>query len=115
MTVLKDVTNMITLCTQQDLIEYSGVCALFNGEQLAIFYLPDAEKKVYAISNFDPFSEANVLSRGILGSLDGKVVVASPIYKQHFELESGACLEDADVKIKTFPVDLVDDQVMISL
>ena len=113
MTVLRDVTDMTSLCSRDDLIENSGVCALYNDEQLAIFYLPDSEQKVYALSNHDPFSGANVLSRGIVGSLGDKTVVASPIYKQHFDLLTGACIEDAEVKIKTYPVDLVDDQVMI--
>jgi len=113
MTVLRDVTDMTSLCSRDDLIENAGVCALYNDEQLAIFYLPDSEQKVYALNNHDPFSGANVLSRGIVGSLGDTTVVASPIYKQHFDLLTGTCIEDAEVKIKTYPVDLVDDQVMI--
>lgn len=113
MNVLKDVTDMTSLCSMDDLIENAGVCALYNDEQLAIFYLPDTEQKVYALNNHDPFSGANVLSRGIIGSLGDAKVVASPIYKQHFDLSTGVCVEDAAVQVKTYLVDLVDDQVMI--
>ena len=111
--MLRDVTDMKTLCSVEDLIANSGICALHEGEQVALFYLPEDEKKVYAIGNHDPFSGANVISRGIIGSITGKKVGASPIYKQHFELGSGQCIEDENVSLKTYDVDLVDDQVMI--
>ncbi len=111
--MLKDVTDMTTLCSAEDLIPNSGVCALYEGEQIAIFFLPDDEKKVFALGNHDPFSNANVISRGIVGSLTGKKVVASPLYKQHFDLESGVCLEDDSVALKTYDVALLDDQVVI--
>ncbi|MFT5717413.1 MAG: nitrite reductase (NADH) small subunit, partial [Oleiphilaceae bacterium] len=62
------------VCSKNDLVENSGVCALINGEQIAIFYLPKSEQKVFAISNWDPFGKANVLSRGIVGDLKGKFV-----------------------------------------
>ena len=73
------------ICSKNDLVENSGVCALVNGEQVAIFYLPKSDQQVFAISNWDPIGKANVLSRGIVGDLEGKFVVASPLYKQHFD------------------------------
>ena len=111
--MLRDVTDMKALCSVGDLIANSGICALHDGEQVALFYLPEDEKKVYAVNNQDPFSGANVISRGIIGSLTGKKFVASPIYKQHFALDSGQCLEDESVSLKTYEVELVDDQVII--
>ena len=48
---------------------------------------------VYAIGNYDPNSHAAVLSRGLIGNLGERIVVASPIYKQHFDLTTGECLE----------------------
>ena len=44
---------------------------------------------MYAIGNYDPASDANVLARGIVGDIGGEIVVASPIYKQHFSLRHG--------------------------
>ena len=74
----------------------TGVCALVDGEQVAVFQR--GRRRSYAIGNRDPFSGANVLSRGIVGDLKGELVVASPVYKQHFSLRTGRCIEDASVQ-----------------
>ena len=71
------------------------------------------DNSVFALDNFDPFSGANVLSRGIVGSLNGELVVASPIYKQHFALETGRCLEDESQSITAYNVKLDGDTVML--
>ena len=63
----------------------------------------------------DPFSRANVLSRGIVGDVKGELVVASPVYKQHFSLASGLCLEDAAVRVCVFPVRLQDGLVWLNV
>lgn len=103
-----------TVCTLNDIVVNSGRAALINGEQVAIFRLKDADgEKLFALSNFDPFSQANVLSRGILGSLEGKAVVAAPIYKQHFCLETGQCLEDESVTLKTWKVKLDGESIIL--
>ena len=100
------------ICSLNDLIPELGVSALINGEQVAIFRLKD--NRVYAIANFDPFSQANIISRGITGNLKGFDVVASPMYKQHFDLLTGQCLEDDAVSLKTYAVRLENDAVMIA-
>jgi len=99
------------ICTLTDLVPNIGVPALVNGEQVALFRLKDGN--VYAVSNFDPFSQANVIARGITGSLKGFDVVASPIYKQHFDLRTGICLEDDSVALKTYKVQVDGEQVSI--
>lgn len=96
-------SNWVSVCALSDITPGTGVCALHGGEQVAIFRVA-ANDVVYAVSNFDPFSKANVLSRGITGSLGGRIMVASPMYKQHFDLKTGECLEDADVSLKVYPV-----------
>jgi len=101
------------ICSKSDLVENSGVCALVNGEQIAIFYLPKTEQQVFAISNWDPLGKANVLSRGIVGDLEGKFVVASPLYKQHFDLISGECLEDETASVKIYPISLDDNKIIL--
>ena len=90
-----------TICDVSDLQPMLGVRALLNGEQVAIFKV---NATVYAIGAIDPFTGAAVLSRGIVGDLQGKLVVASPIYKQHFDLKTGICLEDESVKVRTYKV-----------
>ena len=90
------------ICPEQDLNTDSGSCALFNQEQVAIFKFSN-QSIMYAVSNFDPIGQANVISRGIIGSIGKKYVVSSPLYKQHFCLETGQCLEE-DVSLKTYAV-----------
>lgn len=94
--------SFIAVCKLNDLVPCRGAAALVNGKQVALFRLPQGS--VYAIGNHDPFSGANVLSRGIVGDLKGELVVASPIYKQHFSLVSGRCLEDDTVRLPVYPV-----------
>ncbi|MGI9279702.1 MAG: nitrite reductase small subunit NirD [Endozoicomonas sp.] len=101
-----------TVCSESDLIPNLGVCALVEGVQIALFKVDD---RVYALDNHDPFSQANVISRGLVGDLEGRLVVASPIYKQHFELSTGQCLEDESVELNVYPVEVVDQKVQVSL
>lgn len=102
-----------SICPETDLVDNVGVCALLEEEQVAVFRL-SGNGEVYAISNHDPFSGANVLSRGIVGDLKGQPVVASPIYKQHFNLETGQCLEDGSVKLKIYPVRISNGMVQVA-
>lgn len=103
--------NMI--CTKDDLIEDAGVAAVLNGEQVAIFYLPYATEKVFAVSNWDPVGKANVMSRGLTAHLQEQWVVASPLYKQHYNLATGQCLEEEAI-LKTWPAKVVNDEVFIA-
>lgn len=102
----------IDICGLTDLNESAGTAALVDDIQLALFYVKKLEK-VYVLSNYDPFSEANVLSRGIIGSLGDELVVASPIYKQHFNLETGQCIEDEDLSIPVFPAQIINGRVVL--
>lgn len=101
------------LCEKSDLLANAGVCALYGDEQIALFYLPDQQPQLYAINNWDPIGNANVLSRGIIGDIDGRLVVASPLYKQHFDLQSGECIEDGSIVTKTYRVALDNNQVVL--
>lgn len=113
--MLRDVTDMKALCSIEDLIPNAGVCALHDDKQIAIFYLPNTEEKVFAIDNYDPFGKANVLSKGIIGNVGEQTVVASPLYKQHFDLRSGTCIENDSVILAHYPVILSDDKVFIAV
>ncbi|MGV3591551.1 MAG: nitrite reductase small subunit NirD [Gammaproteobacteria bacterium] len=108
----------ISVCTEDDLVVGSGVCALLEAEgrseQVALFR-ETRTGPVYAISNHDPIGDANVLSRGIIGSLGNRIVVASPLYKQHFCLESGQCLEDPNVSVKAWPARVVGRRVQLRI
>ncbi|HKU69746.1 MAG TPA: nitrite reductase small subunit NirD [Burkholderiales bacterium] len=93
------------VCSVDEILNHTGVAALVAGEQVAVFRV---DEEVYAVGNHDPFSKANVLSRGIVGDLKGELVVASPVYKQHFSLKTGRCLEDASVRIPVYTARVED-------
>lgn len=115
MTILKEMNELdwVDVCALDDVTPNTGVGALIEHQQIAIFRV-GAEKRVYALSNQDPFSQAFVMSRGIIGDLQGERVVASPIYKQHFSLATGRCLEDKDQKLLVFPSKIENGRVWIS-
>lgn len=101
-----------TVCQLADIVPATGVCALLNNQQIAIFR-PRADEQVYAISNIDPFFEASVLSRGIIAEHDGELWVASPLKKQRFRLRDGLCMEDADHSVARFDARVKDGEVQI--
>lgn len=100
-TLLQNETPWVDICATDELLPNLGARALINNQQVAIFRVQGV---LFAISAIDPFSGAAVLSRGIVGDLKGQVVVASPLYKQHFNLQTGVCLEDPEVRVATFAV-----------
>jgi nitrite reductase (NADH) small subunit len=102
------------VCSVDDLQPDSGVCALVGGHQVAIFFMVKGQA-VYAIHNYDPIGKANVLSRGMIGSVKGEPVVASPLYKQHFSLRTGACLEDEQVVVPVYPARIHNGRVEIQV
>ncbi|MAD46672.1 MAG: nitrite reductase small subunit [Oceanospirillaceae bacterium] len=106
-------TDWTTVCNLADIDPDTGVCALYNGEQVALFRWGSTET-VYAINNFDPFGKANVLSRGIIGSVGERPVVASPLYKQHFDLSTGECLEDENVAVRHYQVKVENGVVLLA-
>ena len=118
MTILKEMTltqqlDWIEVCHLEDITPNTGVGALINEQQIALFRVGH-EKRVYALSNQDPFSQAYVMSRGIVGDIQGERVVASPIYKQHFSLATGRCLEDKQQKLLVFPSKIEAGKVWVS-
>jgi len=107
-------SDWIDVCGFDDLQPNSGVCALVEDKQVAIFYMPD-QNEVFAINNYDPFGEAYVLSRGLIGDINGVAMVASPLYKQHFNLKTGDCLEDETVKVDTYEIRINDERVEVKI
>ena len=110
-TVVRQQGTWVSVCRVDQLRVDVGVAALVCGEQVALFRL-DVEE-IRAIGNLDPYSKANVLSRGIVGSRGEAVFVASPMYKQPFDLRTGRCLDDPGVSVPTFDVRVVDGAVQV--
>lgn len=108
MTAFNDIRVWTTACDYDRLIAGRGVGVLLDdGSQAALFRLDDGS--VRAIGNVDPFSGAAVLSRGIVGDRGGRAVVQSPILKQAFALDDGACLDDTGASVPVYPVRVTAD------
>ncbi|MGH8902751.1 MAG: nitrite reductase small subunit NirD [Egibacteraceae bacterium] len=104
----------VNVCPLGDIVPDRGVAALVGRHQVAVFRVsPDDE--LFALSNYDPFSKAFVLSRGIVGSKGDRLKVASPIYKQNFDLRTGQCLDDPTVTVHTFDVRVIQGLVQVAL
>ncbi|MEF7614271.1 nitrite reductase small subunit NirD [Aquincola sp. MAHUQ-54] len=101
------------VCTVDDILPDAGVCALVDGRHVAVFRV--GADGFHAIDNVDPKSGASVLSRGLVGSLGEHVVVASPLYKNHFDLRTGECLEAPEHSVKAHAVRVEAGRVLVAL
>ncbi len=99
-------TRWEAVCRAGRLTADRGVAAVVDGQQVALFLLADGA--LFAIDDRDPFSGAHVLSRGLVGDADGTPTVASPVYKQRFDLRTGQCLDDLAVRVHAWPVRMQD-------
>lgn len=99
-----------SVCQLEDIAPGTGVCALVEGLQIAIFR-PHDDDRVFAIENLDPFGEANVLSRGLICEHDHQLWVASPLKKQRFNLTTGRCMENEAVTVKAYNTRVSNGQV----
>lgn len=105
--------NWTAVCGIDEIVPDTGVCALLDGRQVAVFRIGVIEPRVFAIDNLDPNAGAAVLSRGLVGSIGERIVVASPIYKQHFDLQTGECLEAPHNSVSSYPVRVEDGKVWV--
>lgn len=107
------VDGWVDVCAVDDLIIDVGACALVAGAPVAVFRTwPDGE--LFAVGNIDPYTSASVMSRGMVGSIGDRPMVASPIMKQRFDLRTGEALDDRSVRLATYEIEVVDGRVRVS-
>ena len=93
---------LVPICPLESLAPERGAAALLpDGTQIAVFLLDDGS--VRAVQQHDPYSGANLLSRGLVGTHllagegeePGRIVptLSSPMYKQSWDLDTGAVLD----------------------
>lgn len=105
-------TSWTYVCEVQDITPGTGVAAMVDGIQIALIRSIDGQR-VFALSNFDPYAKAFVIARGIVGDRGGIPKIASPMYKQSFDLRSGKCLDDPTVFLATYPVRINNTRVEV--
>jgi nitrite reductase (NADH) small subunit len=110
--MITDTLHWTAICAADDILPNTGVCALVEGRHVAVFRVGDDQ--FHAIDNVDPQSGASVLSRGLIGSLGDRVVVASPLYKNHFDLRTGECLEAPQNSVRAHAVRIDSGRVLVA-
>ncbi|MBW7981296.1 nitrite reductase small subunit NirD [Enterobacillus tribolii] len=105
-------SQWVTVCALNDITPGTGVCALVENYQVAVFR-PYNDEQVFAICNIDPFASASVLSRGLIAEHQGELWVASPLKKQRFRLADGRCMEDETRSVAHFSARVADGMVQV--
>lgn len=111
-------TTWMPVCSVDDIVPNTGVCARVKDRHVAVFHVKDKVERgerLFAIDNFDPNAKASVLSRGLVGNLGERIVVASPIYKHHFDLQSGECLEAPENSVAAYQVRIENHKVWVGV
>ena len=103
----------VDVCAYADLVPERGAAALVGGQQIALFRLADGS--VHAVGHHDPFSGANVMARGLVGTRGDVDTVASPVYKQVFDVRTGQCLDDESVRLPCWPVQVASGRVRVRI
>lgn len=107
------VQGWVELCDVNAIPANAGMAARLANRQIALFHLPDHPQQVFALSNHEPDSDANVLARGMLGDVKGEPVVISPLYKQRFRLQDGRCIDDMHKVLNVWPVKIENGRVWV--
>lgn len=92
----------------------AGAAVSLENTQIAIFNF-NSRERWYATQNLCPHNHEMVLARGLTGDDDGTPKVACPMHKRNFSLEDGHCLSEDSLKIRTFPVRIENDRVLVNL
>lgn len=100
----------IKICTLDDLTPDRGAAAMVSSQQVALFRL-SGDDVVYAIAHRDPYSGANVMARGLVGTRGGVPTLTSPMHKQVFDLRTGESMDDPAVRLDTWRTRVVDGVV----
>lgn len=101
------------VCGADEILPNAGVAARVAGRHVAVFRL--GTDQYFAIDNVDPRSGASVLARGLVGNLGERLVVASPLYKNHFDLRTGDCLEAPEHSVRAHAVRVENGRVRVAV
>lgn len=89
-----------------------GACVKYKDLQIAVFNF-ERLNAWYACQNLSPEKQEMVLSRGMIGDHNGIPMVACPLHKKTFSLETGENLNGDLGAIATYPVKIKEENVYI--
>ncbi|MEZ2391272.1 nitrite reductase small subunit NirD [bacterium RCC_150] len=101
------------ICPLDELEPAWGEAALVDGVQVALFRV-DAGT-VYAVGQQDPATCANVMARGITGSRGSRPTIASPLHKEVYDLQTGECYSNPELRLPAFRTRVVDGFVELEV
>lgn len=104
----------VNVGTVADFPHNGGATIKYGKVQIAVFNF-SSRGTWYASQQMCPHKKAFVLSRGIIGDVDGVAKIACPLHKKTFALESGACLSGDDDAIQVFAVKVEGKKVYLKL
>ena len=91
-----------------------GATIKYGKVQIAVYNFT-SRGEWYASQNMCPHKKAFVLSRGVIGDVAGVPKIACPLHKKTFSLQSGESLQGEEYHIRTFPVRIDGDDVLLEL
>lgn len=98
------------ICDLEAIPAEAGIGARLGERQIALFRFGE---QIYALDNLEPGSDANVLSRGILGDAGGEPIVISPLYKQRIRLRDGRACDGGEQAVRAWPVKVENGKVWV--
>ncbi|HHH4158019.1 nitrite reductase large subunit NirB [Enterobacter cloacae] len=98
------------ICGLDEIPEQAGIGARLGRKPIALFRFGTS---VYALDDQEPGSDANVLSRGVLGDAAGEPVVISPLYKQRIRLRDGCQVDNGEPAVRAWPVKIENGKVWV--
>ncbi len=101
------------VCEVEALEPSWGEAVLVEGRQIALVLASPGE--LYAVDHRDPVTSSYVMARGIVGSRGERATIASPLLKQVYDLQTGACLDDPALALAVYRTRVVGGMVEIEV
>jgi len=90
-----------------------GEAVLVEGRQIALVLAAPGE--LYAVDHRDPVTSSYVMARGIVGSRGDRATIASPLLKQVYDLQTGACLDDPALALAVYRTRVVGGMIEVEV
>jgi nitrite reductase (NADH) small subunit len=101
------------VCPVDELEPAWAEAAWVDDRQIAVVMAAPGE--VYAVDHRDPKTSSYVMARGIVGSRGDRATIASPLLKQVYDLQTGACLDDPSLVLATYRTRIVGGMIEVEV